>query len=65
MKRIISLSAAGLAALLLSGCVENDVMHVGSTVAPSSSAGQAFSPSSPSPLQDDAVARKRMENRTF
>jgi predicted small secreted protein len=65
MKQIISISSVALAAFLLAGCVENDVMHVGSVVTPSSSAGQTSSSSPSSPMQDVSVAQKHMENRTF
>lgn len=64
MKHVISISVAAMAAFLLAGCVENDVMHVGSVVSPSAGKAQASS-SSTAMTQDDSVARKRMENRTF
>lgn len=61
MKHMISVSVAAMAVFLLAGCVENDEMHIGSVVSPPAMGTQTYSP----PVQDDSVARKHMETRTF
>lgn len=59
MKALISITFAVLAAVLVSGCVENDTMHVGSILSPPSASATA------SATDDTAAARKYMETRTF
>lgn len=61
MKHLISISVAMIAALFLAGCAELNGMH-GWSGLNSPSVGMQPTPSG---AQDDSVARKNMENRTF